>query len=110
MFNQPKFSISDLTPQNPLLILDLANNHNGSLAHGKRIIDEITNAAQSSDFQIAIKFQYRDLPNFIHPEFRTRRDIKYVDRFLSTQMTWDEFKELKDFESRKKSNTIDFNI
>jgi sialic acid synthase SpsE/mannose-6-phosphate isomerase-like protein (cupin superfamily) len=95
MFNQPKFSISDLTPQNPLLILDLANNHNGSLAHGKRIIDEITNAAQSSDFQIAIKFQYRDLPNFIHPEYRERRDLKYVDRFLSTQLTWDDFFELR---------------
>ena len=95
MPNQPMFSISNLTAQNPLLILDLANNHNGSLAHGKRIIDEITDAAQNLDFRIAIKFQYRDLPNFIHPEYRERRDLKYVDRFLSTQLTWDDFFELR---------------
>jgi N-acetylneuraminate synthase len=87
--------ISDLTPQRPLLILDLANNHNGSLEHGKRIIDEITDATQNLDFRIAIKFQYRNLPNFIHPKYRERRDLKYVDRFLSTQLTWDDFFELR---------------
>lgn len=78
------------------MILDLANNHNGDVAHGKRIVDDLA----SVDFhglQVAIKFQYRDLPNFIHKNFRERRDIKYVDRFLSTHLSWDQFKELKDY-------------
>jgi sialic acid synthase SpsE/mannose-6-phosphate isomerase-like protein (cupin superfamily) len=92
-------NLSILDSSKPLLIFDLANNHNGSLEHGKRIIFEISKLRNPNNYPIAVKFQYRDLPNFIHPEFRTRRDIKYVDRFLSTQMTWDEFKELKDFAS-----------
>ena len=61
---------SSLSPVDPLLILDLANNHNGSLDHGKRIIDEIATAVSGTGFQVAIKFQFRDLPNFIHPDFR----------------------------------------
>lgn len=92
-----KFNLRSLDSSNPLLVLDLANNHNGSLEHGKRIISEVAKLKNPKSFPIAVKFQYRDLPNFIHPDYRTRRDLKYVDRFLSTQLTWDEFKELKDF-------------
>jgi sialic acid synthase SpsE/mannose-6-phosphate isomerase-like protein (cupin superfamily) len=92
-----KFQIRSLDSSRPLLILDLANNHNGSIEHGKRIIAEVANLNNPQNYPIAVKFQYRDLPNFIHPDFRTRRDLKYVDRFLSTQLTWDEFKELKEF-------------
>lgn len=89
------FDFSELSPSNPLLILDLANNHNGSLCHGKRIIDEIALATHNLGFKVAVKFQYRDLPNFIHPEYQNRRDLKYVDRFLSTQLEWDAFFDLR---------------
>jgi sialic acid synthase SpsE/mannose-6-phosphate isomerase-like protein (cupin superfamily) len=92
-----KFQVRNLSPSQPLLILDLANNHNGSLEHGKKIIAEIAKLKNPQKYPVAVKFQYRDLPNFIHPEFRARRDLKYVDRFLSTMLTWDEFKELKDY-------------
>ena len=92
-----KFQVRNLSPSQPLLILDLANNHNGSLEHGKKIIAEIAKLKNPQEYPVAVKFQYRDLPNFIHPEFRARRDLKYVDRFLSTMLTWDEFKELKDY-------------
>jgi len=92
-----KFQIRNLDSSHPLLILDLANNHNGSVEHGKQIIAAVAKLKNPQKYPVAVKFQYRDLPNFIHPEFRTRRDLKYVDRFLSTMLTWDEFKELKDF-------------
>jgi sialic acid synthase SpsE/mannose-6-phosphate isomerase-like protein (cupin superfamily) len=95
--NIDSIDFSSLSPANPLLILDLANNHNGSLDHGKRIIDEIATAVAGTGFQVAIKFQFRDLPNFIHPDFRERRDLKYVDRFLSTQMSWESFTELRNY-------------
>ena len=94
-----KFQIRNLSSNQPLLILDLANNHNGSVEHGKRIIAEVAKLNNPGRYPIAVKFQYRDLPNFIHPDFRTRRDLKYVDRFLSTMLTWNELKELKDFAS-----------
>jgi sialic acid synthase SpsE/mannose-6-phosphate isomerase-like protein (cupin superfamily) len=96
-----KFNFDSISPETPLLILDMANNHNGSLEHGKRIIDEVASVSGLFDFQVAIKFQYRDLPNFIHPDFRERRDLKYVDRFLSTLMSWEEFLELKNYASSK---------
>jgi sialic acid synthase SpsE len=79
----------------------MANNHNGSLSHGKRIIDEVASVNGLSDFKVAIKFQYRDLPNFIHPDFRDRRDLKYVDRFLSTLLSWDDFLDLKNYAAGK---------
>ena len=89
-------SFSSLTQQKPLLILDLANNHNGNVDHGKRIIDDLAKV-NFHGLPVAIKFQYRNLPEFIHHEFRDRRDIKYVDRFLSTYLNWDQFNELKDY-------------
>jgi len=79
---------------NPLLILDIANNHNGSVVHGKRIIDEIRRSIGSLPVRAAIKFQYRDLDTFIHPEFKGRHDIKYVKRFESTRLGWEDFQEL----------------
>jgi hypothetical protein len=91
------FKIQNLDPKKPLLILDLANNHNGSVEHGKQIIAEVARLKNPGKYPIAVKFQYRDLPNFIHPDFRARRDLKYVDRFLSTKLAWDEFRELKEF-------------
>lgn len=94
-----KFQLRELNSEKPLVILDLANNHNGSLEHGKRIISAISKVSNPLNYPIAIKFQYRDLPNFIHPKFRSRRDLKYVDRFLSTMMSWEDFKELKEFAS-----------
>lgn len=89
--------LSGLTNTSPLIILDLANNHNGSLVHGKRIIEDVAEVAVNSPFPIAIKFQYRDLPNFVHPDFRSRNDIKYVNRFLSTHLPWEDFIELHEF-------------
>lgn len=81
----------------PLLILDLANNHNGSIEHGKKIISEMREVTRNCRFPVAIKFQYRDLPNFIHTEYQNRRDLKYVDRFLSTALSWEQMLELREF-------------
>lgn len=83
--------------QNPLFVLDLANNHFGDLAHAKLIIDKISEIAAEEQAQVAIKFQYRDLATFIHPDFRSRRDIKYVDRFLSTELKPSQLLELAEF-------------
>ena len=83
--------------KNPLLILDIANNHNGSVVHGKKIIDEIRRSIGSLSVRAAIKFQYRDLDTFIHPEFKGREDIKYVKRFESTRLTWSDFQELANY-------------
>lgn len=89
--------LHSLNNTSPLLIFDLANNHNGSVSHGKFIITEVREALGDCSFQAAIKFQYRELPSFIHKQYQSRRDLKYVDRFLSTQLAWEDFIELKEF-------------
>ena len=77
-----------------LFVLDLANNHFGDLGHAKRIIQELSVVTSDLNVRIAIKFQFRDLDTFIHPNFQERLDIKYVNRFLSTRLSDKDFYEL----------------
>ena len=56
----------------PLFILDLANNHMGSVEHGLRIVDECAKVLSDLPYQIALKLQYRNLDTFIHPEYQQR--------------------------------------
>ena len=85
------------SPQEPLVILDLANNHNGSVDHGKRIIAGLAAALSDLPLRVAVKFQYRELDTFIHPDYQNRLDLKYVKRFLSTRLSWEEFGDLTAF-------------
>jgi sialic acid synthase SpsE/quercetin dioxygenase-like cupin family protein len=83
--------------EKPLFIFEMANNHMGSLNHGLRIIDEFAHVKKEfeSDFNFAFKFQFRHLDTFIHPDFKERKDLKYVKRFSETKLTDDEFRILK---------------
>ena len=81
----------------PLFTFEMANNHQGSVEHGKRIIREIKKAAEPYEdiFDFAFKFQYRDLDTFIHPDFKDRMDIKNIKRFQDTRLSQEQFLELK---------------
>ena len=82
---------------NKLYIFEMANNHQGKLSHGKAIIDYLKVIKDEFNINAAVKLQYRDLwpePNFIHPDYRDREDVKHVPRFLSTRLTDSEFIEL----------------
>ena len=80
----------------PLFVFEMANNHQGSVEHGLRIIREIYKVSKKFDFNFGFKLQYRDIDTFIHPDFRKRFDIKYVKRFSETKLSEKEFKILKD--------------
>jgi N-acetylneuraminate synthase len=80
----------------PLFILEMANNHMGDVEHGRRIIREFAAVAKDFDFEFAFKLQYRDLDTFIHPDYRTRMDLKFVKRFSETRLKEEEFLALKD--------------
>ena len=82
------------TVRKPLLILELANNHNGSVDHGKKIIDRAAEAIAGLGFDAAIKFQYRDLDTLIHPQFEGDYSYKYIKRFEETRLTDEQFAEL----------------
>jgi sialic acid synthase SpsE/quercetin dioxygenase-like cupin family protein len=78
----------------PLLVLDLANNHNGSVDHGKAIIDSAARALEGLNFLATIKFQYRDLDTLIHPSFKGNYDYKYIKRFEETRLSDAQYLEL----------------
>jgi len=78
----------------PLLVLDLANNHNGSVSHGKAIIDSAARALDDVPFPATIKFQYRDLDSLIHPAFKGNYDYKYIKRFEETRLTDEQYLDL----------------
>ncbi len=80
----------------PLFIYEMANNHQGSVEHGKRIIRELRRVSEpyQNRFHFAVKFQYRNLDTFIHPAYQGRDDIKNVKRFQETRLDKEQFAEL----------------
>lgn len=79
---------------NDLFIFEMANNHQGNLGHGLRIIKEFSEIANSNNIKAAIKLQLRDLDTFIHPNFKNDNSNKHIPRFLSTKLTSLEFETL----------------
>ncbi|MCC8189564.1 MAG: N-acetylneuraminate synthase family protein, partial [Planctomycetes bacterium] len=77
-----------------LVIFELANNHQGSLDHGLRIIEAVGIAAAKYRIRGSVKLQYRDLDSFIHPSVVGRKDVKHIPRFLSTRLTAEQFSRL----------------
>lgn len=75
-----------------LVVLEMANNHMGDLAHGLRVISEFGAVCrQYPEFKFAFKLQYRDLDSFIHPAMKGRDDIKYIKRFSETRLSENDF-------------------
>ncbi len=77
-----------------LAIYDLANNHQGDLAHASNIVSEMGRVSREAKVHAALKFQFRQLETFIHPDFKTRTDLKYVKRFSETKLSMDAFADL----------------
>jgi len=88
---------------NNLMVLDLANNHFGDVVHSKKIINSFGNITKKYKMNATIKFQFRQLPEFIHKDFR-ESDIKYVRRFLDTKLEDNEFYDI--FKHIKKNKML----
>ena len=80
------FNRSNRSESKPLFIFEMANNHMGDVKHGMKILQQFHKVAKKYDFNFAFKLQYRDIPTFIHPDFKDRQDIKYVKRFSETKL------------------------
>lgn len=78
----------------PLFILEMANNHMGSLEHGLKLVAAFAEVCRPFPFHFAFKLQYRHLDSFIHPDYQGRSDLKYVKRFQETRLTREAFKTL----------------
>ena len=88
----------------PLIILEMANNHCGDVNHGKKIIETYAEICEKykKQFQFVFKFQYRDLETFIRKDMKGDFTIPLIKRFSETKLSKLEFKELIDFCKLKK--------
>ena len=71
---EKKFNFQDI------FVFDLANNHQGSVSHAKKIIDYCHDLMKKYSLRAAIKFQFRDLKTFIHKKYKGS-NLKFVKRF-----------------------------
>jgi len=72
---------------NNLFVLDLANNHQGNVEHGLKIIKECGKIVRKHNIRAAMKFQFRQYDTFIHPDHVKNSNNIHIPRFLSTQLT-----------------------
>ena len=87
-----------------LFVLELANNHWGSLERGLRIIRDFSTVVRYSNVRAAIKLQLRDVDSFVHKDFKDRKDIRYIKKTMETRLSKEDFAEL--VEAVRRNNCI----
>ncbi|MEA2013051.1 MAG: N-acetylneuraminate synthase family protein [Verrucomicrobiota bacterium] len=79
-----------------LFIFEMANNHQGDVKLGLKIISEMAKLKRKYQINCGVKLQLRDLDSFIHPDYISRTDVKHIPRFLSTRLSNEKFRILLD--------------
>jgi N-acetylneuraminate synthase len=77
-----------------LFVLELANNHLGRVDRGLKIISDFAQIVRFNNVRAAVKLQFRDADEFVHPDWRHRTDIRYIKKTLDTQLSRDEYRTL----------------
>lgn len=77
-----------------LFVLELANNHWGSVERGLKIIRDFGTVVRYNNIKAAIKLQFRDVDNFIHPEFKGNQESRYIKKTEATKLSKEEFSRL----------------
>jgi sialic acid synthase SpsE len=73
-----------------LFVLEMANNHLGSLKRGLKIVSEFAQVVRFNNVRATVKLQFRDVETFIHKDFIDRTDLRYIKKTLDTHLTDDE--------------------
>jgi sialic acid synthase SpsE len=77
------------TPFDDLFVLEVANNHLGSVARGRDIIAAYAKVVRFNGVRAALKLQIRS-QDFVHPA-HAKRDDRYIRKTLATLLTFDEY-------------------
>lgn len=77
-----------------LFVLEMTNNHQGSLERGLSIVREHSRIVRFNNVRAAIKLQFRDVDSFVHKDFRDRDDIRYIRRVLDTKLRKADYEQL----------------
>jgi len=90
-----------------LFVLELANNHWGSLERGKNIVKAFARIVKKNNIKAAIKLQFRDIDTFIHPKYQNEgsdmnlselpKRSRYIQKTARTKLSYDEFNQLVDY-------------
>jgi len=86
-------------------IFELANNHNASVPHAKKIINTVSKIVEHHKITAGIKLQFRQLGTFIAPQHQ-KSNQKFIKRFKSTELDKDEFSEIIDYIRSKNLKVI----
>ena len=81
---------------NDLFVLEIANNHWGSLNRGIKIIRDFAQVVKKNKIKAAIKFQFRDVDNFVHSNYKESEEIRYVNKTIKTKISWQDMKVMTD--------------
>jgi sialic acid synthase SpsE len=73
-----------------LFVLELANNHWGSLERGLKIVSDHARVVRYNNVKAAIKLQFRDVESFIHKKY-LNDDSRYIQKTSKTKLTEKEF-------------------
>ncbi len=77
-----------------LFVLEMANNHLGSLERGIKIVSAFAQVVRFNNVRATIKLQFRDVDTFIHRDFVDRQDLRYVKKTLDTRLTDEDYANL----------------
>lgn len=69
-----------------LFVLELANNHWGKLERGLKIIRDHATIVRFNNVKAAIKLQFRDVDDFIHPHFKGNETSRYIKKTEDTKL------------------------
>ncbi len=73
-----------------LFVLEMANNHLGSVERGLKIIHEFAQVVRFNNVRATIKLQFRDVEQFIHKDYRNSSE-RYIKKTLATRLTDDQY-------------------
>jgi len=74
-----------------LFILELANNHWGRIERGLKIVRDHAAIVRYNNVKAAIKLQFRDVDEFIHPDFKGNTELRYVKKTEDTKLSKADF-------------------
>lgn len=86
-----KQPVSNKTIFDDLFVLELANNHLGSVKRGLKIISDYGKIVRFNSVRAAIKLQFRDVDRFIHKAHRKREDVRYIKKTIMTQLSDEDY-------------------
>ena len=77
-----------------LFVLEMANNHWGKIERGLKIIRDHGAIVRYNNVKAAIKLQFRDVDEFIHPEFKGNAEMRYIKKTEGTKLSKEQFTRL----------------